>query len=116
MSSFDPLQLVRFRACQPDGVPLGFLFERDQRSRVMARTLPGFLRVQALHPEAALIGSSRLIQTRQRLVANADSLAALTWSDDEVDAAAVAYFAALGLSVTIAPNYLPGDARRDTTL
>lgn len=66
----------------------------------------------ATHPLAALIGQSRQIQTRQRAVAGDDaaSLGAVTWNDDNVDAAAVEYFAALGLSVTIAANYLPGDA------
>jgi hypothetical protein len=63
------------------------------------------------HPLSPLIGQSRQIQTRQRAVAGDTqaSLASLTWSDDDVDEAAVDYFAALGLSVTIAPNYLPGD-------
>jgi hypothetical protein len=65
------------------------------------------------HPLSALIGQSRQIQTGQRAIAGDDaqtSLATLTWSDDDVDAAAIDYFASLGISVTIAPNYLPGDA------
>lgn len=64
------------------------------------------------HPLAALVGQSRQIQTRQRAVAGDDaaSLGAVTWNDDNIDTVAVEYFAALGLSVTIAANYLPGDA------
>lgn len=67
------------------------------------------------HPLAALIGQSRQIQTRQRAVVGDDdaSLGALTWGDDDVDTAAVDYFAALGIAVAIAPNYLPGDAPPD---
>jgi hypothetical protein len=68
------------------------------------------------HPLSALIGQSRQIQTGQRAIAGDDaktSLATLTWSDDDIDAAAVAYFAALGIDVTITPNYLSGDAPQD---
>jgi hypothetical protein len=62
------------------------------------------------HSLSALIGQSRQIQTRQRAVANDNgALASITWSDDDVDAAAVAYWAAFGIAVSIAPNYLPGD-------
>jgi hypothetical protein len=64
------------------------------------------------HPLSALIGQSRQIQTRQRAVAGDDqaALADVSWTDDNVEATTVAYWAALGVDVTIAPNYLPGDA------
>jgi hypothetical protein len=66
------------------------------------------------HPLSALIGQSRQIQTRQRAVANDNgALASITWSDDDVDAAAVAYWAAFGISVSIVPNYLPGDVPQE---
>lgn len=101
VSSFDPLQLVRFRACQKDGVPLGFLFERDQRSRVMARTLPGLLRVQALHPEAALIDAASLRRWRRR------GLAVNTWTVD--DPREIAALVALGIDAVITNR--PGAVR-----
>jgi hypothetical protein len=67
------------------------------------------------HPLSALIGQSRQIQTRQRAVAGDDqvTLASVTWTDDNIDAAAVGYFAALGIDVTITPNYLAGDAPQE---
>jgi hypothetical protein len=69
-----------------------------------------------LHPRSAVIGHSRQIQTRQRAVVGDDtaSLGALTWSDEQVDAAAVAYcLEMLGVDVTIVLNYLPGEAPQD---
>jgi hypothetical protein len=64
------------------------------------------------HPLSALIGQSRQIQTTQRAIAGDEqaTLADVTWSDDSVEAAAVAYWAAFGIAVSIVPNYLPGDA------
>jgi hypothetical protein len=63
------------------------------------------------HPLSALIGQSRQIQTTQRAIAGDEqgrsrtSRGAMT----DVEAAAVAYWAAFGIAVSIAPNYLPGD-------
>jgi hypothetical protein len=68
------------------------------------------------HPLSALIGHSRQIQTGQRAVAGDDqaTLADVSWSDDNVEATAIAYFAALGISVSIVANYLPGDAPKES--
>jgi len=64
------------------------------------------------HPQSPLIGTSRLIQTTQRAVAGtADAtLADVDWGDDDNDAFVISYFATMGLTVTVVPNYLPGDA------
>jgi hypothetical protein len=67
------------------------------------------------HPLSPLIGQSRQIQTTQRAIAGDEqaALADVTWSDDSVEAATVAYWAAFGISVSIVPNYLPGDASKE---
>jgi hypothetical protein len=74
--------------------------------------------IDPTHPLSPLIGQSRQIQTRQRTIAGDDqaTLASVSWSDDDVDAAAVDYFAALGIAVTVTPNYLPGDAPQDVPM
>jgi hypothetical protein len=67
------------------------------------------------HPLSALIGQSRQIQTTQRAIAGDEqaALADVTWSDDSVEAAAIAYWAAFGISVSIVSNYLPGDEPKE---
>jgi glycerophosphoryl diester phosphodiesterase len=100
VSSFDPLQLLRFRSAAGDAVPLGFLFHRDQHAAM--QSLHHVLPVRAVHPEASLIDAAAMRAWRRR------GLLVNTWTVD--DPREVAALVALGVDAIITNR--PGPVRR----
>lgn len=100
VSSFDPLQLLRFRSAAGDAVPLGFLFHRDQHAAM--QSLHHVLPVRAVHPEASLIDAAALLAWRRR------GLLVNTWTVD--DPREIAALVALGIDAIITNR--PGPVRR----
>jgi glycerophosphoryl diester phosphodiesterase len=99
VSSFDPLQLVRFHRCAGDAVPLGYLFHRDQHP--LAHELYRVLPVRAVHPEAGLIDAAALARWRRR------GLGVNTWTVD--DPREIATLVVLGVDAVITNR--PGAVR-----
>lgn len=100
VSSFDPLQLLRFRSALGDAVPLGFLFHRDQYAAI--HSLHRLLPVSAVHPEAALIDAAAMAAWRRR------GLMVNTWTVD--DPREIAALVALGIDAIITNR--PGPVHR----
>ena len=66
VSSFDPLQLRRFAQKRPPGIPLGFLFHRQQARPLREAWIERMLPVVALHPDAGLVDAAAMRSWRRR--------------------------------------------------
>lgn len=91
VSSFDPLELVRFRKVAPE-IPVGLLFSADA-SRPWRRAWASLVQPLALHPEAQLVDAIALQEWRAR------GYAVCAWTVD--DPAEVRCLAALGVDAII---------------
>ncbi len=99
VSSFDPMQLLRFRR-HAAGVPMGYLFH-SKLSRPLRDAWPAWvLRPAALHPEAALVDAVAMRRWRKA------GYAVHVWTVD--DLREVASLAALGVDgiITNTPGVL----------
>ena len=100
ISSFDPLQLLRFLACT-DALPVGYLFHREQGAVMRNLWRAHAHRLRAVHPQAALIDAAALRTWR------AAGLFVHTWTVD--DPREVAALVALGVDAIITNT--PGTVR-----
>ena len=92
ISSFDPLQLRRFRRCTAE-LPIGYLFHREQGAVMRNLWRLPDLPLRAVHPEAALIDAVSLRSWR------AAGLYVHTWTVDNPHE--VAALCALGVDAII---------------
>ena len=96
VSSFDPFQLWRFTRTAADllaTLPLAFLFHRNQARPLRQAWLAPLLRLQAVHPDAALVDAVAMDAWRQR------GYFVHTWTVD--DASEIAALSALGVDAVI---------------
>lgn len=101
VSSFDPMQLLRFTRLTPLKLPLGFLFHRQQPKPLREAWLSRFLPVVAMHPDAGLVDAVAMRRWRR------GGHAVHVWTvDDEREVAALA---ALGVDAIITNR--PGAVR-----
>jgi glycerophosphoryl diester phosphodiesterase len=100
ISSFDPLQLLRFVA-HSDVLPVGYLFHREQGAVMRNLWRLKAHRLQAVHPQASLIDAAALRTWR------AAGLFVHTWTVDNPHE--VAALAALGVDAIITNT--PGPVR-----
>ena len=66
VSSFDPMQLLRFRKRAPAGPPLGFLFHREEARPLREAWIEPLLPVAAMHPDAGLVDAVSMRHWRSR--------------------------------------------------
>jgi glycerophosphoryl diester phosphodiesterase len=101
VSSFDPLQLMRFTRLSSARLPLGFLFHRNQPRPLREAWLAHMLPIVAMHPDAGLVDAVAMRRWRQR------GHAVHVWTvDDEREVAALL---ALGVDAIITNR--PGAVR-----
>lgn len=93
VSSFDPFQLRRFARLTDRTLPLGFLFHRDQGLPLRAGWPARWLKVEAVHPDAALLDAAALRRFRRH------GYAVHTWTVD--DPREIAALSALGVDAII---------------
>jgi glycerophosphoryl diester phosphodiesterase len=104
VSSFDYRLLVAFRVAAPE-LPIGLLFERDQRWRLPTALAIRLLRPAAVHPDRALVTAPRARRWTAR------GLAVNVWTVDDPDEAR--RLAALGATsvITNVPARIVGALR-----
>lgn len=66
VSSFDPMQILRFRKRAPSGPPLGFLFHREEARPLREAWIEPLLPVAAMHPDAGLVDAVAMRRWRRR--------------------------------------------------
>jgi len=102
ISSFDPIQLVRFHRRALGVVPLGFLFYREQSLAMQSLWRSSLLHLRAVHPEAALLDAVVMRRFRRA------GLFVHTWTVD--DPHEIAALLALGVDAIITNQ--PGAVRK----
>lgn len=102
VSSFDPLQLLRFRRCAGTQVPIGYLFHHGLVAPLRWGWPAALLRPQAVHPDAALVDAVALRRWRRQ------GCFVHVWTVD--DPRTIAALVALGVDAII--TNAPGRVRR----
>lgn len=97
LSSFDPMQLLRLRACGGGALPTGYLFHAQLAYPLRQAWPAGLLRPRALHPDAALVDAVSLRRWRRA------GYAVHVWTVDDPHEVAALYHLGVDAIITNTP-------------